>query len=123
MNRKRMREAASILTFPGLEELEKPKKLWWIIRILILLGVAMPNTENPRGWSWNPAVITLTITIAGLIFGGGYYIGSTDAEKRHLLERIAVAEKNAADAKQLGTYAVSGRDSETGHKPEQKKEK
>lgn len=102
---------------------EMPKKPSWIIRLLNYLGVTMPNTESPRGWSFNPATITLTLTVAGLLVGGGYYVGQKDRETQHLLERIQKAETDAAEAKKFSVYAAAGADEASGHKPNQRETK
>lgn len=118
--------AAKITPFPGFETLAeeaKERRPKGIVRFGILAGVFMANPESPRGWSLNPAVITLVLTIAGMIAFGGYYMGTKDAENRQLLERIQKAEADAAEAKKLGIYAAAGQDQETGHKPAPKQPK
>lgn len=90
----------------------------------------MPNSESPKGWTWNPAVITLMIVIAGGVASFGYYVGQKDAENRHLLERISEIDKKAdavavkADsADKKATYAMKDADIESGHADPPKKEK
>ena len=75
----------------------------------------MSNPENPRGWSLNPATVTLAILIASLIAGGSYYIGGRDAEMRHLQDQINKAAADAAKAKQLETYNAGSVDAMKGH--------
>lgn len=119
-------KGSNVQIFPGRETSqsnnnEPQDKPSWIYRLFLFLGVTMANPENPRGWSFNPATATLTLTIAGLLLGGGYYMGHRDNENKHLLERIAATEsvaaaaaKNAQDAKDLAMpIAIRG-----GHPPD-----
>jgi hypothetical protein len=99
-------------------EVERPS---WIVRASHWLGVTMPQPEHPRGWTLNPATVTLAIIIAGGLVTGGYLWGENITERRHLLERIEAAEKDAAEAKKFSIYATAGSDASTGHKPEPKK--
>lgn len=130
MNRKRrMNEmsTAKITPFPGFEalgeEAKERKSPSWAVRLGSFIGVLMANPESPRGWSFNPAVITCVLTIAGMVAFGGYYMGQKDAENRQLMERIQKAEADAAEAKKLGIYAAAGQDESTGHKPTPKEKK
>ncbi len=61
------------------------------------LGFTMARTEDPRGWSFNPATVTLAILIAGLLTGGGYYVGSTDTERKDVQQRLKTAEETATN--------------------------
>lgn len=92
-----------VLKFPGFPP-AAPRSTSRLGRFLQYTGVAMPNTELPRGWSWNPSVITLLILIASLLLGGGYYLGVLDAERTHMQQRLQKAEDDAFKAKQLESY-------------------
>ena len=81
----------------------------------------MAHTETPRGWSFNPATVTLTLVILGMVAGGAYYMGQRDNEARNLLQRIEQAERDAAEAKKLQTYSAGVADTHTKEKEEKKK--
>ena len=76
----------------------------------------MAQTETPRGWSFNPATVTLALVILGMVAAGAYYMGQRDNEAQNLLKRIEYAEKTAKSADTKATYAVSGADTKSGHK-------
>ena len=108
-------EKSNVRPFHSFETLKQyqQKQPSWIYRLFLLLGIIMANADDPKGWNLNPAVITLALTIAGLLLIGGYYVGQRDAESRHLLERIAIAEKDAAEARKLQTYSSGVADTHT----------
>lgn len=98
---------------PAVRPVKVAPKPSWIYRFCVWYGVIMPNPDHPRGWTFNPAVITLTILIAGLLTGAGYYVGEKNTESRHLLERLQKAEEDARVAREL-SVAQSG---QLGHTP------
>jgi hypothetical protein len=100
--------------WPGLEIITETKQPWYI-RAAIWTGVIMATPETPKGWSLNPATVTLALLIASLIAGGSYYIGGRDAEMRSLQEQIKKAADDAAKAKQLETYNAGSVDAMKGH--------
>ena len=108
---------SNISYYPMRDEVERPRPSW-ILRATNWLGITMTRTDNPRGFSFNPAVITLVLVIAGMVAGGAYYMGQRDAENRHLLERLQKAEMDAAEAKKLQTYSAGVADT---HAKEEKK--
>ena len=115
-------EKSNVRPFHSFETLQQyqQKRPSWIYRLFLLLGIIMPNADDPKGWNLNPAVITLALTIAGLLLVGGYYVGQRDAESKYLLERITAAEKLAAEAKTIGVYAARDVDNASGHTKETK---
>lgn len=115
----RMNEQAvrsNISYYPIRQEVEDPKPSW-ILRAANWIGVTMAQPEHPRGWSFNPATVTLMLVILGMVAGGAYYMGQRDNESQNLLKRLEAAEKKAESADTKATYAVSGKDKEDGHGP------
>ena len=106
--------------FPVLpnEEPEEVRRKWWL-RVTDWVGITMStlNDKSPNNWSLNPATVTLALIVAGLLTGGGYYIGEKNAEYKQLLEKTESAVKKAEAADTKATYAVSGKDEKEGHKP------
>lgn len=99
---------------------EKPEK-WWI-RAGIRIGALM-STTTPKVWSLNPAVVTLLILIAGMIGGGGYYLGHQAAVQNQMqreLDKVAADEKRR---KELEIYNSRQTDEQDGHaiKPKENK--
>ena len=93
------------------------RELPWIARATNWIGITMSTPETPRGWSFNPATVTLALIVAGGILTGGYLWGENVTERRHLMERIKVAEDKAGAADEKATYAVAGKDKQDGHGP------
>lgn len=87
-----------------------------LVKILIWTGTLMTQPENPRGWSLNPAVITLCILIASLLTGGGYYVGHLAAEIEFLKQQQVHTEAVAQDAEKVAGYSVAQSDKGDGHK-------
>lgn len=114
--------------WPGTETLEtadeekQPKRPHWFFRAAVWTGVIMSDPETPKGWSFNPSTITLGLVIASLIAGGSYYLGAQAEREKQIMERLRIAEHDAAEAKKFSVYAAAGSDAQTGHKPEPKKE-
>lgn len=106
--------------WPGtaVNQIESPVR-FWLLRATDWIGITM-KTETPSGWSFNPATVTLALVVAGGILTGGYLWGENVTERRHLLQRIEQAEKDAAEAKKFSIYATAGADEASGHKPEPK---
>lgn len=96
------------------------RELPWVIRATTWIGITMATPETPRGWSFNPATVTLALIVAGGILTGGYLWGENVTERRHLMERLQKAEADAAEAKKFSIYATAGADEAAGHKPNQK---
>ena len=84
-------------------------------RLLTWTGFAMAQPDHPRGWQWSPAVVTLMLIIAGMIAGGGYYIGYKDAENKALQQQIQHVQQIADDAHTKATYAARDVDNNEGH--------
>lgn len=95
----------TVHNWPGLEIITEHKQPWYI-RAAIWTGVIMATPESPRGWSLNPATVTLALVIAGLIAGGSYYMGAQAERERQILERLVRAEDDARRAKDLGLAAA-----------------
>lgn len=108
--------------WPGLEIIEN-KQLPWYIRAAIWTGVIMATPETPKGWSFNPSTVTLALVVAGMIAGGSYYLGAQAEREKQIMERLRIAEHDAAEAKKFSVYAAAGSDAQTGHKPEPKEKK
>lgn len=90
----------------------------WFYRAAVWSGVIMSEPQSPKGWTFNPSTVTLSLVIAGLIAGGSWYLGAQSERERQIMERLTVAERKADAADTKATYAVSGTDAERGHKPE-----
>lgn len=128
---------ARILEYPILAESFEKKEPWYV-RAGLGVGAMVIKPESPKGWGWNPAVVTLClvivsmgVTAVGALMAGAYYLGQRDNEQRHVLERIEEvqqkADKAADDAdkaKQLESYNAGGVDATKGHfKPKEKENK
>lgn len=106
----------SVRHFPGLQTLaDVSKRRSWLYRAAVWSGVIMATPEHPKGWQLNPATVTLSLVIAGMIATGSYYVGGRDAEMRMLQEKIQKAADDAAKAKQLETYNAGSVDAMKGH--------
>ena len=70
----------------------------------------MPN-DSPKGWGWNPSVITLCILIGTLIGGGGLYIGDMRRQIMNIEQQANEAKSKAdsahAEAQNATTIAMS----------------
>lgn len=110
---------SNVSYYPIRQEVEPPKPSW-ILRASHWLGITMAQTETPRGWSFNPATVTLALVILGMVAAGAYYMGQRDNESRTLIERIERAERDAAEAKKLQTYSAGVADTHAA-KEEKKK--
>lgn len=101
--------------WPGLEIAQPKQPRSRFFRAAVWLGVIMPTPDNQKGWTFNPATVTLAILVLSLIAGGAYYIGGRDAEMRHLQNQINKAQEDAQKAKQLETYNAGSVDAMKGH--------
>lgn len=95
--------------FPNLPNEGPELRRWWLLRVTDRVGITMAtlNDKNPNGWSINPATITLTLVVAGLIAGGSYYMGQRDNDAKHMMDRLEQAEIDAKKAKDLSIAAAS----------------
>ena len=87
-----------------------------LVKILIWMGTLMPQPDTPRGWGWNPSVITLCLVTLGIVASGAYYIGHLAAEVEFLKQQQMHTEAVAQDASKVATYAVKESDKGDGHK-------
>lgn len=109
--------------FPGLPPREiRAIKLSWPVRIGLFIGVLMATPESPKGWSLNPAVVTLIILIASIVAAGAYYLGQRDAESQHLRQELQQAKDEAKAAAaaaqraiQISSYEAGSVDAQKGH--------
>lgn len=76
----------------------------------------MAQPDTPRGWGWNPAVLTLCLVVLGIVASGSYYVGHLAAEVEYLKQQQQHTEAVAQDASKVATYAVKQQDSGDGHK-------
>jgi hypothetical protein len=113
-------ESARLLTSPIWETDEEKPSPGKVVRVLNWTGITMANSENPRGFSFNPAVITLFLMILSLVAGGGWYLGYQARQLEELRQSVIEAKQKAEHAETLGTYAAAGTDEQNGHKPEKK---
>lgn len=74
-------------------------------------------TDTPKGWGWNPSVLTLCLIVAGLIAGGAYYIGHMAAQVEFLERQAQHTEAVAQDAQKVATFTNATSDKGDGHKP------
>jgi len=100
--------AAAEAKYPMAVDKLPPKDKTVPIQPAVWLGhylgiVDMPNT--PRVWGWNPSVITLLILIAGLLTGGGYYVGHQAAIIENIKKQADDARQDAKNAKDI---AIAG---------------
>lgn len=106
---------SNIRYIPSLNQTEaEPKQTPLWLRVTNAVGLTMANAQDPKGWSWNPATITLMLVIMSMVAAGAYYMGNRDANDRHLIERLDKAEKSAAQAEKLAIAAAAG-DKGPGH--------
>lgn len=84
-----------------------------VIAMTNTLGVTMPNPNNPRGWSINPATVSLTLIVAFLLISGAYYQGVRDTETRQLMDKLEKIEKTAQQAKDFSMSSAA----RLGHEP------
>lgn len=108
---------SNISYYPIRQEVQEPKKPSWILRAATWLGIIMSTPETPRGWSFNPAVITLALVILSMVAAGAYYMGQRDSEARTLLERVEKAEEDSRRAAQLAAAAAGQAGHNTNTKP------
>lgn len=104
---------SNVLTYP-VHLTERTKRPFYI-RIGILAGVLMNQPEHPKGWTWNPAVITLCLIIASLLVGGGYFIGRQSMMIESIQQKTAETRAIADDARKLATYSARDVDNSSGH--------
>ncbi len=100
--------------WPGLPLEHGEQRPGPVVRFGIAIGVLMA-APPPKVWTWNPSVITLLILIASLLLGGGYYLGTLDAERKLMEQRLQKAEQDAEKAKQIGSYTAGATDAQRGH--------
>src|SRR6185369_2755667 len=93
---------------------EKGELSWWL-RFWTWLGVIMAQPDNPRGWGWNPSVITLCLVILGIVASGAWYIGHLAAEIEFLKQSQQETRSTADDAHSKSLYAISKVDGGDGH--------
>ena len=74
----------------------------------------MAAPHEPKGWNWNPAVITLLLVIAALIASGSFYLGYERAVREQMQQQINQAAQDAIKAKERETYNAGVLDS---HQP------
>lgn len=99
---KQMSDATSnVIHLPTLQSETEDDRPSWAIAATNALGVTMPNSNQPRGWSVNPATVTLTLIVAFLLISGAYYQGVRDTETRELIDKLEKIEKTAQQAKDL----------------------
>jgi hypothetical protein len=111
--------------FPGFPPRIGPRP--WYIRFGLYTGLLMATPESPKGWSLNPAVVTLIILIASIVAAGAYYLGQRDAESRYLMEQLQQAKEDAKNAQtaaqraiQISSYEAGSVDAQKGHTKEKK---
>ena len=82
----------------------------------------MTKPESPNGWGFNPAVVTLTLVVVGMIGGlismaavGGYYLGKLDTERQMQEQRINILQDVAERARDKAIYATKEADIKSGH--------
>lgn len=63
--------------------------------------MAAPN--NPSGWNWNPAVITLLLLLASLIAGGSWYLGYQAAVIDGIKQDAAESKRAAQTAQAVAS--------------------
>lgn len=78
---------------------DNDRPAWWI-RAGIWTGLLM-SAPPPKVWTWNPAVITLCLVIAGLLTGGGWYLGYQQAVIENIKQKADKAASDAATVKSL----------------------
>ncbi len=91
-----------------------PKQPWYV-RFGIFIGTLMTQPANPKGWGWNPSVITLCLVVLSMAVGIAYYVGQKESELRQLKEASDNSTKTAQEALKLATYAVKDADVKSGH--------
>lgn len=84
-------------------------------RSLIFIGAAMAQPDIPRGWGWNPSVITLCIVILSIVASAAYFIGHLSAQVEQLRQQYVQTDLKAEDAKTKATYAARDVDNADGH--------
>lgn len=92
------------IPFPGIRmsvDVPQERGPGLVARAGIAIGVLMARPEEPKGWGWNPSVITLCILVGSLLAGGGYYIGRQASQIEMIQKQADEARKTAQDAKDL----------------------
>lgn len=95
----------------------------WYIRFGVWIGTLMVQPEIPKGWGWNPSVITLCIVVLSLVASVSYYMGSANAESKSMMMRLEKAETDAAEAKKLSAYQAGVADVHSAESKDGKKDK
>lgn len=110
------------IQFPGVriaESSEMPKitkrRLAWYLRLGIRIGTLMAQPANPKGWGWNPSVITLCIVIGGILFTAGMYIQHERDAVETLQREHEATQRMAESSKRESSYAVAKVDGGDGH--------
>jgi|GEM_PF-4626875 len=111
MNAHRIKYPTLVSNLPGEPEVKHFR--WWI-RFGLLMGTLMA-TDTPKGWGWNPSVLTLCLIVAGLIAGGAYYLGHQAAIIENLEQKQIETRGVADDASKKSLYAISKVDGGDGH--------
>lgn len=94
---------------------DEPRALPFWARWLIYAGVFMSQPAEPKGWGWNPSVLTLCLVVASLIAGGSYYLGHQAAIIENLQQKQVETQSVAGDAINKSLYAISKVDGGDGH--------
>lgn len=98
MNRQRkemdVKARANISTFPMLVPQDEKPGPSWIRRLGMFLGVIMAAPESPKGWTLNPATVTLALTVMGMIAFGGWYVGVQQTKYEQMNDRLQKAEED-----------------------------
>lgn len=109
---------SNVSYYPGYQSTpivsEEKKPRWWL-RATHWIGITMATTENPRGWSWNPATATLMILVVSLVAGGAYYLGGRDKQVDALERRLEGVSSTANTAIDRATYAAGLKDKQENH--------
>ena len=87
-----------------------------LIKILIWTGTLMAQPDTPRGWGWNPSVITLCLVILSIVASAAYFIGHLTAEVEFIKQQQTHTEAVAQDALKVNTFATADGDKGDGHK-------
>lgn len=95
--------------------LPEERKPFWLVRFGLWIGTLMVRPNEPKGWGWNPSVITLLLVIAGLLTSGGWYLGVQWAESRQMQKEIDAFTEDARKAKERQTYNAGQLDAQRGH--------
>ena len=102
---------------------DEQKKSWFFDRAVDAGLIEMANSPT-KGWNINPTTVTSIIAIllffgaiCGWLWNVAYNQGIKDTETRQLMERLAIAEKEAKQAKDLSLSAAS----RAGHETEEDK--